>query len=106
MISRARRFDETVLDAVHRVAYRAPRDLVMPEIAVEDVPPSDPSPWEDSVPLGRLFPAHGRTPARLVIYRRPVEATGRTWPETEAVVLHVVADQIATMAGLDPEDLI
>lgn len=106
MVSRSRRFDETVLDAIHRVAHRAPDDLVMPEIAVEDVPPSDPAPWEDSVPYGRLFPAQGRAPARLVLYRRPVEASARSWPQTEALVLHVVAEQIAQMAGLDPDDLI
>ncbi|MBW8173673.1 metallopeptidase family protein [Ornithinimicrobium sp. Arc0846-15] len=106
MVSRSRRFDETVLDAIHRVAHRAPKDVVLPEIAVEDVPPSDPAPWEDSVPLGRLFPAQGHNQARLVIYRRPVEAAARSWPETEAVVLHVVAEQIAQMAGIDPEDLL
>src|SRR5674476_418568 len=37
------------------------------EFAVEDVPPSDPAPWESSeVPLGRLFAAQGKMPARIV----------------------------------------
>jgi predicted Zn-dependent protease with MMP-like domain len=105
MTSRRERFDETVLDALHDVEQRLSVELPPLELAVEDVPPSDPAPWEDGVALGRLFPAQGDLPARLVVYRRPVEAHAREHGEAAAVVHQVVAEQIAQMLGIDPDDL-
>src|SRR5215213_8502580 len=72
--SRADRFDDLVLDAVENLETRWATQLEGVEFAVEDVPPSDPSPWEHGeVPLGRFFPAQGELPPRIVVYRRPVE---------------------------------
>src|SRR5450759_745726 len=74
MATRAQAFDELVLDAASRMEHHAGTTLGDLEFAVEDVPPSDPAPWESSeVPLGRLFAAQGKMPARIVVYRRPVE---------------------------------
>src|SRR5665647_2246217 len=65
MATRAEQFDELVLDAAARIEQRLGRPLGDAEFAVEDVPPSDPAPWESSdVPLGRLFAAQGKMPAR------------------------------------------
>ena len=56
MATRAEQFDELVLDAASRMEHHAGAALGNLEFAVEDVPPSDPAPWESSdVPLGRLF---------------------------------------------------
>ena len=71
--TRAERFDELVVDAAQDLARRwPPVDQI--QFAVEEVPPSDPAPWERSVVLGRGFTAEPRAglPARVVIYRRPV----------------------------------
>jgi predicted Zn-dependent protease with MMP-like domain len=106
MLSRRERFDEAVLDALHSVERRLTVELPALEVAVEDVPPSDPAPWEDGVALGRLFPAHAELPARLVVYRRPVEAHAREHGETAAVVHQVVAEQIAQRLGIDPDDVL
>src|SRR5664280_1375816 len=58
MATRAERFDELVLDAAGRMEHHAGSAMGDLEFAVEDVPPSDPAPWESSdVPLGRLFAA-------------------------------------------------
>ena len=104
--SRSQAFDEQVLDAVERLARRLPDRLDGIEFAVEDVPPSDPAPWEhDEVPLGRVFPAHGELPARVVVYRRPVEtrATGRD--DLAPLVHEVVVEQVARLLGLTPEQV-
>lgn len=104
--SRAERFDDLVLDAVERLERRWKRQLEGVEFAVEDVPPSDPAPWEHGeVPLGRFFPAQGQFPARIVIYRRPVES--RTADEQDlAVLVHeVVVEQLAHLLGLAPEQV-
>ena len=69
--TRGEQFDELVLDAVERLEGRWGRELEGVEFAVEDVPPSDPAPWEhDEVPLGRFFPASGGLPTNLA-ERRP-----------------------------------
>lgn len=110
MMSRRRRFDETVLDAVQAVEHRISVDLPPLEVAVEHVPPSDPAPWEQGVALGRLFPPEPGLSARLVIYRRPVldHAGGEddTGDRVSAVVHQVVAEQIAQMMGIDPDDVL
>lgn len=104
--TRAERFDDFVLDAVERLERRWRQQLEGVEFAVEDVPPSDPAPWEHGeVPLGRFFPAQGQLPPRIVVYRRPVES--RTGDETDlaALVHEVVVEQIAHLLGLAPEQV-
>jgi predicted Zn-dependent protease with MMP-like domain len=105
MTTRSQRFDELVLDSAERIESRLGRSLDPAELAVEDVPPSDPSAWEDGVPLGRLFPADGRTPPRVVVYRRPIETRAGDERELAMLVQHVVSEQVAAMLGLDPDDL-
>ncbi|MFN8077198.1 MAG: metallopeptidase family protein [Kineosporiaceae bacterium] len=104
--SRSARFDEQVLDTVEDVEQRLGRALDEVEFAVEDVPGGDPAPWEDEVvPLGRLFGGDGRHPARIVVYRRPVEARA-TGPRERAELIHeVVVEQVAHLLGLAPEQV-
>lgn len=104
MTSRSARFDELVLDAVQHIEQRLGHELTGLEFAVEDVPPTDPAPWESTTVLGRLFPAEGTLPARVVVYRRPVEM--RALEEDVAGLVHeVLAEQVASMLGINPEDL-
>jgi predicted Zn-dependent protease with MMP-like domain len=104
--SRAARFDDLVLDAVEVLEQRWSGELDGVEFAVEDVPPSDPAPWEHGeVPLGRFFPAQGELPPRVVVYRRPVE-TRATEPHEVAALTHdVVVEQVAHLLGLAPEQV-
>ncbi len=104
--SRRDRFDDRVLDAVERLEQRWARELQDVEFAVEDIPPSDPAPWEHGeVPLGRFFPAEGDLPARVVVYRRPVESRAPDGPEVGALVHEVVVEQVAHLLGLTPEQV-
>jgi predicted Zn-dependent protease with MMP-like domain len=106
MTTRAEQFDELVLDAASRMEQRAGRAFGDVEFAVEDVPPSDPAPWEHSdVPLGRLFAAQGKMPARIVVYRRPVETRSTDPRELAALINDVVVEQVASLLGVDPRDL-
>ena len=104
--TRRDRFDDRVLDAVERLELRWAQQLEGVEFAVEDIPPSDPAPWEhDEVPLGRFFPAQGDLPARVVVYRRPVESRAIDGPDTAALVHDVVVEQVAHLLGLTPEQV-
>ena len=103
-LSRAERFDGLVLDAAERLDLRWREQLAEVEFAVEDVPPSDPAPWEHGeVPLGRLFPRSGGHPARIVVYRRPVETRAPDLRETARLVHEVVVEQVAHLIGIEPD---
>jgi predicted Zn-dependent protease with MMP-like domain len=104
--SRAARFDDLVLDAVEVLEQRWSGELEGVEFAVEDVPPSDPAPWEHGeVPLGRFFPAQGELPPRVVVYRRPVETRAAEPREVAALTHDVVVEQVAHLLGLSPEQV-
>lgn len=109
MVTRAERFDQLVLDAVSRVEARLEArggQLDGVEFAVEDVPPSDPAPWEPAeVPLSRLFPAERSRPTRIVVYRRPVETRSQDPGELAALVEELVVEQVAAHVGVAPDDL-
>jgi predicted Zn-dependent protease with MMP-like domain len=104
--SRADRFDELVLDAVEHLERRWAGELKGVEFAVEDVPPSDPSPWEHGgVPLGRFFPGQDDLPPRIVVYRRPVETRAGDLSEVGSLAQEVVVEQVAHLLGLTPEQV-
>jgi predicted Zn-dependent protease with MMP-like domain len=104
--SRADRFDDLVLDAVEHLENRWAAQLEGVEFAVEDVPPSDPSPWEHGeVPLGRFFPSQGELPPRIVVYRRPVETRAGEPREVGHLTQSVVVEQVAHLLGLPPDQV-
>jgi len=104
--SRAQRFDDQVLDAVERLERTWGPQLESVEFGVENVPPSDPAPWEHGeVPLGRFFPAQGQRPPRIIVYRRPVETRTTSDDETAALVHQVIIEQVAHLLSLPPEEI-
>ncbi|MFN2523230.1 MAG: metallopeptidase family protein [Mycobacteriales bacterium] len=122
--TRGQRFDDLVLDAVEHLEERWAKQLEGVESAVEDVPavPADGSLLDydedvvadetagGAVPLGRLLPAavdqRGEaTPARVVVYRRPLEARAVDRTDLADLVHDVVVDQVARLLGLDPDEV-
>ncbi|UNX56335.1 metallopeptidase family protein [Georgenia sp. TF02-10] len=106
--TRADKFDDLVLDCVERLERRWGKQLTGVEFAVEEVPPSDPAPWEHrSVALGRYFPADPAAGLshRIVVYRRPVTARCATDEDLEDLVDMVVVEQVAAMLGRAPEEI-
>jgi predicted Zn-dependent protease with MMP-like domain len=104
--TRAERFDDLVLAAVERLERRWARQLDGAEFAVEDVPPSQPAPWEHGgVPLGRYFPSDAGLPPRIVVYRRPVETRAVDAEELEDLVRDVVVEQVAHLLARAPEEV-
>ncbi|WP_342586061.1 metallopeptidase family protein [Xylanimonas protaetiae] len=104
--TRADQFDDLVLDAVDDLERTWARQLAGTEFAVEDVPPSDPAPWEDGgVPLGRCFPAESGQPARVVVYRRPVELRAEDEDDLADLVHDVVVEQVAHLLARTPEEI-
>jgi predicted Zn-dependent protease with MMP-like domain len=104
--TRAQRFDDLVLDVVEDLDRTWATHLHGTEFAVEDVPPSDPAPWEDGgVLLGRFFPAEAGRPGRVVVYRRPVEVRAIDVDDLADLVRDVVVEQVAHLLARTPEEI-
>jgi predicted Zn-dependent protease with MMP-like domain len=121
--TRGERFDDLVLDAVEHLEERWGKQLEGVEFAVEDVPavPIDGATSYDegvvadetaggAVPLGRLLgptvDSRGQpAPARIVVYRRPLEARAVDRLDLADLVHDVVVDQVARLLNLDPDDV-
>lgn len=100
--SRAEVFADLVLDAVERLERRWRRELQDVEFAVEEVPPAD-SAVDGPVPLGRLYRGGAGHDARIVLYRRPIEARASGRPELAALVHDLMVEQVADLLGVEPE---
>ena len=59
----------------------------------------------EEVPLGRVEPAQRRRAARLVVYRRPVEARAHDPRDLEELAQLVLTDLVADLLGLTPEQV-
>ncbi|MFC4000378.1 metallopeptidase family protein [Prauserella oleivorans] len=118
--SRAEKFDALVLDALEPIEARWRTELTKLDVAVDDVPdvPADGSsvpPAQDdgvlhdgAVPLSRLVPAGVDraglpTRARIVLYRRPLEARAKDPGELADLVHDVLVEQIAAYLGVEPD---
>lgn len=104
--TRAERFDEMVVDAADDLSDHWPQVTRM-QFAVEEVPPSDPAPWEPGIVLGRGFAAEPRAglPARIVLYRRPIVSRATDDAELAELVQRVVVEQVALILGRRPEEI-
>ncbi len=92
------------MTSVRRLAPRWAAELEGVDIAVEDIPPNEPTPWEAGhAPLGRVYPSDGRRAPRLVVYRRPVE--GRADDDLPMLVHEVVVEQVAALLGRTPAEI-
>ena len=103
--SRAEAFTDLVQDSVERLERRWPQ-LTEIDFLVLDVPPTiagdagDEEWGAGTVPLGGTISASEGRPARVVIYRRPVEIRTKGRDERAALVHEVVVEQVAELLGL------
>jgi hypothetical protein len=106
MRTRRETFDDVVIDVAERArAYLGTRYADV-EFAVEEVPPTDPAPWEEqAAAVGRLLPVGGTVGHRIVVYRRPVETRARDVGEVAAIVREVVAEQVAALLNVPPSEI-
>ncbi|MFF9345311.1 MULTISPECIES: metallopeptidase family protein [unclassified Streptomyces] len=100
-VSRADTFRDLVLDSVERLERRWPQ-LQDVEFMIMEVPPPVSG---ETVPLGGSVPAEKREPAKVVVYRRPVEIRSKSRDERALLVHEVVVEQVAELLGLSPESV-
>lgn len=117
--SRSERFDTLVLEAFEPIERRWHGELTGLDVAVDEVP--DPGATRDDpgtldvnvvtdreVPLARLVPPGidrrgAPTRARIVLYRRPLEARAVDSFELTDLLHEVLVEQVATYLGVDPD---
>jgi predicted Zn-dependent protease with MMP-like domain len=99
-LTRSEQFEELVAASLGRLRVRWAQALESIDVEVEDVP--DPDAGAGSARLGRAEEAVGGRPARIVVYRRAVEARARGQRSREALVHEVVVAALADLLGLDP----
>jgi len=94
-----------VLSLVERLVGRWEFELEDVEFGTEDVP-QIPDEWTDEpVPFGSCVPAGAGAPARIVVFRRPVELRAATRVERTALVNEVLVEYIAELLGRDPSEI-
>lgn len=99
-------FDDLVAAQVRRLAHAWPKLVQDVQFAVEDVPPSEPTPWEGNVVYtSQLFPAAHGSPARIVLYRMPIEMHASQRIDIECTIRDELVLRLAQLAGMHPEDI-
>lgn len=106
--TRSERFDDLVLDARDHLMERWGKQLQDVDFAVADVPPEDAEgvPFADdlvAIPLAGLHPAARGVRARIVLYRRPIEARAFDELDKADLVLDIVIHEVADLLGLPAE---
>jgi predicted Zn-dependent protease with MMP-like domain len=99
-------FDRIAEAEVQRLAHAWPDLFQSIRCTVEDVPPTDPLPWEDQFVLrSRAFPAQHHQPARIVIYRRPLQTISSDPADLQILIREELVARLAELTGLNPEDI-
>ena len=98
--SRSDAFDDLVVESAIRLQRRWTDQLGAVEFLVEDVPPDEDG---RGIVLGASRRAAGDQPARVTVYRRPVETRAANERARATLVHDVVVEQVAELLGLEPE---
>ncbi len=104
--TRSGMFDDMVVAQIRRLSEAWP-DLVAPlQFAVEDVPPSEPAPWESEPMLfSQGFPAEHGIPARVVLYRMPLQAHSPNRMDLQFAIRDELVVRIAELYGRRPDEI-
>lgn len=117
--SRSEQFDAIVVEALEPLEGRWAGELDKLDVAVDEVPDvrrigrgegGEGLLHDGDVPLSRLVPVgvdrNGvPTRARIVLYRRPLEARAKEPGELAELVQDVLLEQVAVYLGIDPESM-
>ena len=94
-----------MLGLVERLSVRWRKELADVEFGTEDVPQL-PADWENEpVPFGSLVRATPTEPARIVLFRRPIELRAKTRVEIAALTNEVLVEHVADLLGRDSSEI-
>lgn len=96
-----------IIESVRRLRKKVPQ-ISQIEFAVEDVPSSNPLPWESSgAVLGRCFEAQRgiRPHPQVVLYRLPISQRCDNKRDLTHLTYVVLVENIANVLGIRPSQL-
>ncbi len=100
------RFDATVTDAAAQLIERYPRRLQHLRVLVQEIPTTDPAPWEEhAAVLGRALPGTRDNPPRVVLHRLPIQTRCPRGEGLEILIRQVLAEQVGSLLGIAAEDV-
>ncbi|WP_232524820.1 metallopeptidase family protein [Nocardioides mangrovicus] len=103
--TRGEAFDALALAVLEDLEERYDGSLPPLDLAVEEIPVLPPD-WSSSrVPLGSQVAPRGPDPARIVLFRRPIEHRAESRADLAAVVLAVIVEQVSELTGIAPHEL-
>ncbi|USR80254.1 metallopeptidase family protein [Arcanobacterium pinnipediorum] len=105
--TRAQKFDDILAWELNAFRTYLGSRLNRYDFAVIDVPPTDPAPWEDGIPLARFLPFErpSKILGRIVFYRLPMTMAALSEDDPRAFIHDVMVSQIATALNIDPNDI-
>lgn len=104
--TRAGLFDSVVAAQLKRLAAGWPDLIASTEFLVEDVPAANLVPWEEpAVQFSVSYAAGHDEPARIILYRLPIQSATRNRIELEYIVHDEIVRQLAGLSGKSPEDI-
>lgn len=98
-------FTEAVTASAARIGRQCPQALHGVELGVEEVPHL-PTAWSgNQVPLAAAVEAIADRPARVVVYRRPLEHRADDPRGLRVLVFRTIVEQLAALTGLSPDTI-
>lgn len=107
-VSRSEFFLQSLSESLARITAAAPEALAGVDVGLEDVPDMKDQ-WSSRVPLAAAQEATATSPARIVVYRRPIEHRATTRRQLRALIHGTLVEQVSALTGipverLDPDD--
>ncbi|GAB3701035.1 metallopeptidase family protein [Mariniluteicoccus flavus] len=98
-------FHRVVAEATARVQRACPRALEGVVVGVEEVPHLRVDWVGDQVPLAAAVERTEDAPARVVVYRRPLEHRASSRRGLAVLAHRIVVEQLSALTGIDPDEL-
>ncbi|GAB3624081.1 metallopeptidase family protein [Mariniluteicoccus endophyticus] len=98
-------FSRVVGEAVARIGRACPRALEGVVIGVEEVPHLRVDWAGDQVPLAAAVERTETRPARIIVYRRPLEHRAATRRGLAILAHRIVVEQLAALTGIDADEI-
>lgn len=101
-------FLTAVKDAISRVVQHCPECLNAIDVGIDEVPTQS-TLWQgdgDSViPLAVAVDAENGRPAKVVLYRRPLEKRAMDLEDLRFLVRHTLVEQLSMLTGRSPSEI-
>lgn len=94
-----------VSESIRRIGDQCPRAVTGIEVGVVDVPEVTEVWCDDETPLATAVDATAEAPARIVLYRRPLEHRAISRTDLRSLVHRALAEQLAVLTAIPLEEI-